>query len=502
MSSFTLRVPMQPTGCRGKHFFPIVLLGMSGLGVLAAQGAHASEPYAGAEATGAPAVSAVLNGASYGGDVSPGSWVAIYGSNLAPSTASAQSVPLGTQLNGVTVTVGGVSAPLLYVSATQINALVPFEVPVAVAPIPVVVTTGAGASSPAYVQVASAATPGLFTLNGSGTGGVIAFNSSFQFVNTIGTDPIVLYAAGLGPTNPPGSSTSGGASTEPFNRITQPLQVFLGDQPATVLFAGLAPGFPGIYQLNVQPNGASTDRVYLRSGGWQSNITQIGMTAGASVSNVTGLIAGLYPASANLPSSYETTPFIQPVSFSVMTVVGVLNVQFDIAANAQPFDVVATSEAATAMIHFDTASGTYTATLTVPTAAARVGNFQSTEFAPILDLGTCSDGGGMLTSYGCVPFPGNIIPESRLDPNEISALNYLPNPTATTAGSANATVVTTGTFTPGTFAIDANSHPELTVFGGFFQIPFVGAQTRTTAFSLYVDGKLIASQTATYTVEQ
>jgi len=185
-----------------------------------------------------------------------------------------------------------------------------------------------------------------------------------------------------------------------------------------------------------------------------------------------------------------------------MTVVGVLNVQFDIAANAQPFDVVATSEAATAMIHFDTASGTYTATLTVPTAAARVGNFQSTEFAPILDLGTCSDGGGMLTSYGCVPFPGNIIPESRLDPNEISALNYLPNPTATTAGSANATVVTTGTFTPGTFVIDANSHPELTVFGGFFQIPFVGAQTRTATFSLYVDGKLIASQPATYTVEQ
>src|ERR1035441_9473103 len=367
MSSITMRVPIQPTGHCKKQVFPIVLLGMSGLGALAAQAAYASEPHTSVQAT--AVVAAVLNGASYGGDVSPGSWVAIFGTNLAPSTASAPSVPLTTKLNGVSVTVGGVPAPLLYVSATQINALVPFEVPVALAAIPVVVTTGAGASSPAYVQAASAATPGLFTLNGAGTGSVIAFNSSFQSVNTVGADPIVLYAAGLGPTNPPGSSTSGGASTEPLNRITQPLDVLVGDKPATVLFAGLAPGFPGIYQVDVQPNGAITDRVYLRSGGWQSNIAQIGMTAGANVSNVTSLIAGLYPPTSNLASSYGISPFLQPESFSVMAVVGVLNVQFDIAANAQPFDVVATSEAATAMIHFDTASGTYTDTLTVPTAA-------------------------------------------------------------------------------------------------------------------------------------
>lgn len=472
----------------------IVLLGVFALGVLAGGSAYAQ--------TTAPAVTAVLNGASYGGNVSPGSWVAIFGTNLAPSTATAPSVPLTTELNGVSVTVGGVAAPLLYVSATQINALVPFEVLVAMKAIPVVVTTSAGPSSPAYVQVYSASTPGLFTLNGAGTGNVIAFNSSFQSVSTIGSDPIVLYAAGLGPTNPPGSSINGGASTEPFNRITQPLQVFLGDQPATVLFAGLAPGFPGIYQVNVQPNGASTDRAYLRSGGWQSNITQIGMTAGANVSNVTGLIAGFYPATSNLPLTYGSSSFQGPVYSSVMPVVGVLNVKFDIAANAQPFDVVATSEAATAMIHFDTAKGTYTATLTVPSTAARAGNFGSTEFTPVLDFASCSSGTGVLPSYGCIPFPGNIIPASETDPEADFALNDLPSPTSTTAGSANSTVVTTGTFTPGTFTIDAQNHPELTVFGGFFQIPFIGAKTRNTNFSLYVDGKLIGSQTATYSVAQ
>ena len=108
----------------------------------------------------------------------------------------------------------------------------------------------------------------------------------------------------------------------------------------------------------------------------------------------------------------------------------------------------------------------------------------------------------MLPSTGCYPVPGNVIPASRIDANQFTALNHLPSPTATTAGSANASLVATGTFTPGHFVIDANNHPELTVIGGFLQIPFVGAQTRTTTFSLYVDGKLIASQPATYTVAQ
>jgi uncharacterized protein (TIGR03437 family) len=76
---------------------------------------------------GQPTVQAVLNGASYRENVAPGTWIAIFGTQLAPSTATASAVPLPTRLNGVSVTFGAIPAPLLFVSPGQINALVPFE---------------------------------------------------------------------------------------------------------------------------------------------------------------------------------------------------------------------------------------------------------------------------------------------------------------------------------------------------------------------------------------
>jgi hypothetical protein len=80
-------------------------------------------------------------------------------------------------------------------------------------------------------------------------------------------------------------------------------------------------------------------------------------------------------------------------------------------------------------------------------------------------------------------------------------MNYLPAAPNNGNLNANTTVVTTRTFTPGaTFTIDANNHPELAAFGGFLQIAYAGSQTRTTTFGLYVDGKLIASETGTYSV--
>src|SRR5438477_11643979 len=74
-----------------------------------------------------PVVSAVLNAASYEALVSPGCLVTIFGSNLAPAPATASAVPLPSTLGGVSISVAGLAAPLLYVSPGQINALIPFE---------------------------------------------------------------------------------------------------------------------------------------------------------------------------------------------------------------------------------------------------------------------------------------------------------------------------------------------------------------------------------------
>jgi hypothetical protein len=68
-----------------------------------------------------PAVSAVLNAASYDAAISPGCWVSVMGSGLAGATVTAGATPLPTSLGGTTVTVGGVAAQLLYVSPAQIN---------------------------------------------------------------------------------------------------------------------------------------------------------------------------------------------------------------------------------------------------------------------------------------------------------------------------------------------------------------------------------------------
>ena len=68
-----------------------------------------------------PVIDSVLNAASYNASLAPGCWVAIFGKKLAPQTISASSVPLPTNLGGVTVTVAGRAAALLFVSAGQIK---------------------------------------------------------------------------------------------------------------------------------------------------------------------------------------------------------------------------------------------------------------------------------------------------------------------------------------------------------------------------------------------
>src|SRR5579864_6416242 len=92
---------------------------------------------------GAPAVAGASNAAS-GGDISPGCLFSIYGTDLSDSTALAGSGNLPTKLGGTSVSIGGFTAPLLYVSPTQINAQVPFEV--VPGPATLTVTTAEGAS--------------------------------------------------------------------------------------------------------------------------------------------------------------------------------------------------------------------------------------------------------------------------------------------------------------------------------------------------------------------
>ena len=445
-----------------------------------------------------PVIGAIVNSASYQGTLAPGSWATLFGTGLASTEATASSVPLPRSLAGISVFVNGIAAPLRYVSARQINFVVPFEIAVSgstVVPVKVVSQTESASYNLRLVTRA----PAVFTQDGTPSGPAHVFDGSFRPLQTVDSGAaIILYAAGLGPTSPPVPSESGGAATEPLNRVSDPVEVYVGDAPATVSFAGMAPGFPGVYQLNVATPPLLTGRVYVRSGAWQSNVADIAIPAGANVANVSGTIDGLYPLTAlNQPPVFMPAPWKVSTSFSAMPMAGIFSVAFDIRAGAKPFSVVATSEAAHAVITFDPAAGTYSAVITVPDDRARNGDFALSEFQPLLDFMSCKNG-------VCQPFPGYKIPGNRIDPVWGKVLQFLPRVNvAPSSPSSMGVFQAQGEAPAGSrFVIDWNHHPELCMFGGFLQISPGLPVTRSTTFRLYVDGKLIESKDGTYDVIQ
>lgn len=204
----------------------------------------------------------VVNGASFrpanatGGGVSAGAIVSIFGSNLAASTVVGTSLPLSTSLGGTTLRIGGIAAPMFFVSAGQINAQVPWGV--ATGPAQLTVTTAAGTSAVANVTIQDAS-PGLFsqTSDGRGPGAVLNYVPERQAYagNTPGAtiNPggiVTIYGTGFGKvTNPPADGAAAGAATQ--TTLVSPT-VMIGGRPATVQYSGLAPGFVGLYQINLR----------------------------------------------------------------------------------------------------------------------------------------------------------------------------------------------------------------------------------------------------------
>lgn len=234
----------------------------------------------------APAVFAngTVNGASFAsatsanGAIAPGAIVSIFGSNLASGTARAVLIPLQTTLLDTTVFMNGVPVPLYYVANGQVNAQVPYEIQAG----NVFVQVNRGGQS-SLVQTVQAATvsPGIFTLNSSGTGDGAFLHANYQAVSATnpaqGGETILIYATGLGATTPAVATGAGAPTTVTVNTTVKPT-VTIGGQPAAVSFSGLAPGFVGLYQINVQvPTGlpAGSQQLVLTSGGVQANITTL-----------------------------------------------------------------------------------------------------------------------------------------------------------------------------------------------------------------------------------
>jgi len=182
--------------------------------------------------------------------IAPGGIISIFGDRLADNAVQSGNPPLPPQLGSTTVIIGGQVAPLFYVSQTQVNALVPIGIKPNTT-YQVLVQRGLTYSQPISVDIGPAQ-PAAFLAGGAAI--AVAYRGSASFLvspaNPATTgDVLVIYCAGLGATNPP---VADGAAT-PFSPLSQtisPVTVSICGQSAGAQFAGLAPGFVGLYQVN------------------------------------------------------------------------------------------------------------------------------------------------------------------------------------------------------------------------------------------------------------
>lgn len=238
----------------------------------------------------------LVNAASFvglgqaGHESAVGSIVSIFGARFAGGLQLAESSPLPTEIGGVSVMLGDTSVPLFFVSPGQINAQIPFgdagggrgragELDT------VIIKTPSGDSNPIEIRPATLS-PAIFTFDQTGRGqGIVVFANTSTLVAPRGVtadsrparpgDALTVFANGLGDVMPPieagrNSCDPQGQCAADFSNlvlrhtVSAPairigglagVRVSVDD----IIFAGLAPQFVGLYQINfVLPDGVET----------------------------------------------------------------------------------------------------------------------------------------------------------------------------------------------------------------------------------------------------
>ncbi len=193
---------------------------------------------------------AIVNAASNapaGDAIAPGEFIAIYGSGLAAAPTQATALPFPTSLGGATVSINGTLAPIYFVSAGQINCIVPYG---ATGPTATITVTNGSLSNPVTVSLARTA-PGVFTVDTSGTGDGAITHSDGSLVSSSSPakkgETVVTYASGLGALTTPVKDGSGASG---INNATTQLTVYVAGIPSpSVSYQGLTVE-AGLYQIN------------------------------------------------------------------------------------------------------------------------------------------------------------------------------------------------------------------------------------------------------------
>ena len=188
-----------------------------------------------------------VNAASFAPGLAPGALVSIFGRFLSLNEAGAPALPLPPSLGGAQVTLNGRRLPLLYVSRNQINTQLPFDAPTGPATLRVTTVNGFAEST---VDIVGAA-PGIFF---SGSNPAVLHQNGRLVTAASPAVPgefVSIYMTGLG--SVVGTVVSGEAApASPLAPCRAPVRVSIAGTEVIPTFAGLAPGFTGLYQVDVQ----------------------------------------------------------------------------------------------------------------------------------------------------------------------------------------------------------------------------------------------------------
>jgi uncharacterized protein (TIGR03437 family) len=226
-------------------------------------------------------VTLVTGNADYGSKIASGSFVSVFGTGFTNVQRPWQSSDfngnvLPTSLDGVSVTINGLPAPMEYISPTQLNVIAPDDGTVGL--VAVQVTTPQGKSYPGTVMKVPAA-PAFFQIVDAGTTLVAAVHTDGSLVAQSGAlghpaspgEIISIYGTGFGATNP--ATPSATLVTQP-NPIAKSVTVTIGGLDAKVIYAGVT--LPGVTQINVRvPAGLSSGNqpVIANAAGFQTTFT-------------------------------------------------------------------------------------------------------------------------------------------------------------------------------------------------------------------------------------
>jgi uncharacterized protein (TIGR03437 family) len=306
----------------------------------------------------------VISAGAFGAftSVAPGSWIEIYGFNLAAaprlwagSDFSGTSAP--TSLDGTSVIIGGQNAFIDYISPGQVNAQVPSNVGTGTQQ--VIVKTPGGTTGASSITV-NATQPGLLAPSSFNVGGtqyaVALFSDGVTYVLPPGAiaglpsrraqpgDTITFYGVGFGPVIP---SVPAGQIVQQNNSLASLFQVKFASAIASVSYDGLAPGEIGSYQFNVTvPTVPSSDAV--------------------PVTFTLGGVAGLQTLYIAVQSA-SPTPQVQSLTFSASSVAGGGTIQGTVAlsTSAPPGGVVIA-------LSSNSSAASVPATVTIPAGATSV----------------------------------------------------------------------------------------------------------------------------------